>query len=415
MPRAIILVLDSLGLGATPDADKFGDVGANTLGSIAQWCAQNNDQAIREKGALNIPNLLSLGLGKANQLASGNNPVFADWNNEVVGHYSACAEVSTGKDTPSGHWEITGVPVRFDWGYFSDLTNSFPESFIAEFKARCNLENILGNCHSSGTEIINQLGQAHIDSGFPICYTSADSVFQIAAHESHFGLQRLYDICEIARELLNEYNIGRVIARPFVGEVGSFARTGNRKDYTTPPHADTLLDKLVEAGREVHSVGKIADIFAHRGVTHSTKVSGHDGLFDTTIQSLKTASDGSLIFTNFVEFDQSFGHRRDVAGYANALEHFDGRLPEVIDAMKADDLLVLTADHGCDPTWPGSDHTREYVPFLAYQKSFNRGSNEASNKNLNKGIRSSFCDIGQSIADYLSIEPLAEGKSIFSE
>ncbi|TQV76724.1 phosphopentomutase [Aliikangiella marina] len=407
MPRAIILVLDSLGIGAAPDAEKFGDTGSNTLGSIASWCASNTDDAIRSDGALSIPNLMSLGLGEANFVASGIKPDVAKWNEKIVANYAACAEVSTGKDTPSGHWEITGVPVRFDWGYFFDKTNSFPPAFIRAFKQRCGIKDILGNCHSSGTEIINRFGEEHIKTGYPICYTSADSVFQIAAHEVHFGLERLYEICEVARELLNEFNIGRVIARPFVGEAGEFTRTGNRKDYTTPPHEETLLDKLVADGREVHSVGKIADIFAHRGVTHKTKVSGHDSLFDTTIAALNSAKDGSLIFTNFVEFDQSFGHRRDVAGYASALEHFDQRLPEIIDAMKADDLLILTADHGCDPTWHGSDHTREYVPFLAYIP------NQDSAKNY--GVRQSFCDIGQSIADYLEISPLAEGVSIFGE
>jgi len=405
MSRAIILVLDSLGVGATADAHKFGDAGANTLGHIAQWCAQGNQTNARESGSLKIPNLLKLGLGKANQIASGMLLSDLETIEPIEALYGACEEVSTGKDTPSGHWEIAGVPVRFDWGYFPVKSECFPSDFLDALKEKAGLKGILGNCHGSGTDILQQLGQQHIETNFPICYTSADSVFQIAVHEQSFGLEALYALCETARELLNPYNIGRVIARPFVGEPGNFNRTGNRRDYTTPPHADTLLDKLVEAGREVHSIGKIADIFANRGVTHKTKANGHDALFDASIGALKSASDGSLIFTNFVEFDQSFGHRRDIGGYAAALEHFDKRLPEVINRLNKNDLLVLTADHGCDPTWPGTDHTREHVPFLAYRPN--------SKVEINAGVRSSFCDIGQSIAHHLNIDPLEEGENVF--
>jgi phosphopentomutase len=404
--RAIILVLDSLGVGATPDAERFGDQNANTFGHIANWCAQGNLSEERNAGPLRIPNLSSLGLVKVNQLASGVSPTVAPWPGKIISHFAACQELSTGKDTPSGHWEMTGVPVRFDWGYFENKRNSFPEEFIKTFTTKIGVPAILGNCHSSGTEIINQLGVEHMETGLPICYTSADSVFQIAAHEQSFGLERLYQVCEIARELLDKYNIGRVIARPFIGKPGEFIRTGNRKDYTTPPHADTLLDHLVAAGCDVHSVGKIADIFAHRGITYSTKATGHDALFDATLTALDEAKPRSLIFTNFVEFDQSFGHRRNVAGYAAALEHFDRRLIEILDKLRADDLLILTADHGCDPTAPGTDHTREYVPFLAYL-----GKN---NTPVNAGLRDSFCDIGQTVADFLEIEPLTEGKSLFS-
>ncbi len=405
MPRAIILVLDSLGMGATPDAESFGDEGSDTLGHIAKWCALGNVSSERKTGQIEIPNLLKLGLGKANYLCTNKTRAGLVSKEPIIGLYSACKEVSTGKDTPSGHWEITGVPVRFDWGYFLDKENSFPKDLLENLKVNAGLDGILGNCHSSGTVILQSLGQEHIDTQFPICYTSADSVFQIAAHEKHFGLERLYKLCETARELLNDYDIGRVIARPFVGEEGTFKRTGNRKDYTTPPHEETLLDYLVAAGREVHSVGKIADIFAHRGITHKTKANGHDALFDTTIDSMKLASDGSLIFTNFVEFDQSFGHRRNVGGYAAALEHFDQRLPEIMSQMNDDDLLVLTADHGCDPTWEGNDHTREHIPFIAYRPN--------QIKETNAGIRNSFCDIGQSIAKHLKIVPLTEGESVF--
>ncbi|MFT6731891.1 MAG: phosphopentomutase [Polaribacter sp.] len=405
MPRAIILVLDSLGVGATPDAELFGDCGADTLGHIAEWCAQGNECAERSPGVIEIPNLLSLGLGKVNQLCTHISREGLQSQISDRASYAACMEVSTGKDTPSGHWEIAGVPVRFDWGYFLDKENSFPQGLLGELKTKAGINGILGNCHSSGTEILEALGQEHIDTQFPICYTSADSVFQIAAHEKYFGLDKLYEVCEIARELLNLHNIGRVIARPFVGEKGGFTRTGNRKDYTTPPHKETLLDMLVKVGREVHSVGKIADIFAHRGITHKTKANGHDALFDATIDSMEKAKDGSLIFTNFVEFDQSFGHRRNVGGYAAALEHFDQRLPEIMSRMNEDDLLVLTADHGCDPTWEGNDHTREHIPFIAYKPN--------QIKDNNAGIRESFCDIGQSIASHLQIDPLVEGVSIF--
>ncbi len=405
MSRVIILVLDSLGVGATADADRFGDSGANTLGHIASWCAADNQSAERNSGLLRIPNLTRLGLAKANQLGSGMLPTVVGSSQPIIGLYAACEEVSTGKDTPSGHWEMTGVPVRFDWGYFPVKNKCFPEDFLSALKKLSGLDGILGNCHASGTDILEKLGQQHVDTGYPICYTSADSVFQIAAHEEFFGLERLYQVCENARELLNELNIGRVIARPFNGRQGVFKRTENRRDYTTPPHKNTLLDHLVKAGREVHSIGKIADIFANRGVTHKTKANGHDALFEATIDAMKIASDGSLIFTNFVEFDQSFGHRRNVGGYAAALEHFDQRLPEIMQMMEQQDLLVLTADHGCDPTWPGTDHTREHIPFIAYRPSVMQ--------EIDAGVRSSFCDIGQSIAHYLKIPALDEGVSVF--
>ncbi|MGB0495967.1 MAG: phosphopentomutase [Kangiellaceae bacterium] len=405
MPRAIILVLDSLGVGATPDAVSFSDEGSDTLGHIAEWCAKRISCAERRTGALRIPNLLQLGLGEANKMCTEVRREGLYNNTPIIGLYAACKEVSTGKDTPSGHWEIAGVPVRFDWGYFMEKENSFPSELLTELIEKTGISGVLGNCHGSGTEILKQFGQQHLKTGFPICYTSADSVFQIAAHENHFGLQRLYEVCEVARELTNKYNIGRIIARPFIGDVDQFMRTGNRKDYTTPPHKKTLLDKLVDSGREVHSVGKIADIFANRGITHKKKVSGHDALFDATIESMQHAKNGSLIFTNFVEFDQSYGHRRNVGGYAAALEHFDQRLPEIMSQMREDDLLILTADHGCDPTWPGSDHTREHIPFIAYRP------NES--KEVNAGIRESFCDIGQSIATHIEIDPLEEGESVF--
>ncbi|WP_262689584.1 phosphopentomutase [Kordiimonas aestuarii] len=403
MARAFILVLDSFGIGAAPDAEKFGDVGADTLGHIADWCAEGNTAAERPNaGPIKLPNMTRLGLGKAAKLATGREPQGMEYDGEITGLYAACAERSFGKDTPSGHWEMAGAPVEFDWGYFSPQYPSFPEDLLNKLIERCDLPGVLGNKAASGTVILEELGDEHIRTGKPIVYTSADSVFQIAAHEEHFGLERLYEVCAVARELVDDYNIGRVIARPFVGEDGTFERTGNRRDLATPPHKPTLLEKLEDAGREVISVGKIADIFAHKGLTQKVKANGLDGLFEVSLDKLKTAPEGSLTFVNFVDFDQSFGHRRNVAGYANALEYFDERLPEFLSGMQNDDIVILTADHGCDPTWPGSDHTREHVPFVAYGPKLKAGS---------RGVRKSFADIGQSVASHLGIAALDDGEN----
>lgn len=405
MARAFILVLDSFGIGAAPDAEKFGDVGADTFGHIAEWCAAGNTSEDRlQAGPLKIPNMVALGLGKAAELATGKIHPGTAFDGDITGYYAACAERSFGKDTPSGHWEMAGLPVEFDWGYFKPDFPSFPDELIAALIEKTGIPGVLGNKAASGTVIIEELGDEHVETGRPIVYTSADSVFQIAAHEEHFGLERLYSVCEAARELVDDYNIGRVIARPFVGGSGAYERTGNRRDLATPPHAPTLLDMLVAEGREVISVGKIADIFAHSGLTRKVKANGLEGLFDLSLQMQEEARDGSLTFVNFVDFDQLFGHRRNVAGYAAALEYFDERLPEFLTKMRPDDLVVLTADHGCDPTWPGSDHTREFVPFVAYGPSFITGSG---------GRRDSFADIGQTIARHLGINPLAEGQSAF--
>lgn len=403
MARAFILVLDSFGIGAAPDAEKFGDVGADTFGHIAEWCAAGNVADDRPTaGPIRIPNMVALGLGKAAELATGKIHPGTEHSGEITGYYAACAERSFGKDTPSGHWEMAGLPVEFDWGYFQQDFPSFPDKLIENLIAETGIPGVLGNKAASGTVVIEELGDEHVTTGKPIVYTSSDSVFQIAAHEEHFGLERLYEVCEVTRKLVDEYEIGRVIARPFLGRDGDYARTGNRRDYATPPHGDTLLDVMVSAGREVISVGKIADIFAHRGLTKKVKANGLDGLFDLSLECQETAKDGSLTFVNFVDFDQTFGHRRNVAGYANALEYFDQRLPEFLENMQADDLVILTADHGCDPTWPGSDHTREFIPFVAYGPRFQTGSG---------GRRDSFADIGQTIAKHIGIEPLAEGQS----
>ncbi len=397
MSRAIILVLDSFGIGSTADAARFGDAGANTFGSIAR------ERARSEKGPLKLPNLARLGLFHAARDSADEFPAGADPDVEIVGSYGYAEELSSGKDTPSGHWEIAGVPVLFDWGYFTKPTDTFPPELLDTLIERAGLPGVLGNCHSSGTTIIKELGEEHVKTGKPIVYTSADSVFQIAAHEEAFGLERLYELCEIARELVDEYNVGRVIARPFVGDgADSYVRTGNRRDLTTPPHAKTVLDKLVEAGGDVISIGKIADIYAHQGITKKIKATGNAALFDATLAALDDAPDQSIVFTNFVDFDMLYGHRRDVDGYAAALEYFDERLPELLDQMNDDDLLVITADHGCDPTWQGSDHTREHIPVLAYGAGLKPGP---------LGKRKTFADIGQSIARYFDLSPMEYGES----
>jgi phosphopentomutase len=399
--RAIILVLDSLGIGASADADKFGDVGSNTLGSIAR-AAASGAANVGRSGPLQLPNLSRLGLGHACALSSGYFPEGMDPAAPVAA-YGYARELSSGKDTPSGHWEIAGVPVLFDWGYFHDKQNSFPPALLDELVAKAGLPGYLGNCHASGTEILDRLGEEHMASGKPIFYTSADSVFQIACHEETYGLERLYELCRITREALAPYNIGRVIARPFVGSgKGQFSRTGNRKDLAVEPPAPTVLQKLAEAGGEVVSVGKIADIYAHVGITQKYKATGLDELWDTTLAALKTTPGHSIIFTNFVDFDSSYGHRRDVAGYARALEQFDARLPELLAAMGDDDIVILTADHGCDPTWPGSDHTREHIPVLCYGKQVKPGS---------LGERATFADIGQSVASWLGVPAMDYGTS----
>ncbi|MGI9260976.1 MAG: phosphopentomutase, partial [Woeseiaceae bacterium] len=310
MGRAIILVMDSFGIGATDDAARFGDVGANTLGSIA-----------RERAAagkpLKLPNLTRLGLMRAAEESCGDRPAGSGAIDEVIGAYGFAEELSSGKDTPSGHWEIAGVPVLFDWGYFEARDHTFPLPLLDKLIHRAKLPGVLGNCHASGTEIIAELGETHMETGKPIVYTSADSVFQIACHEESFGLDRLYDLCEIARELVDEYNVGRVIARPFIGTNSSdFERTGNRRDLTTPPPSPTLLDHLVASGGEVISVGKIADIYAHQGISRKIKATGNAALFDATLDALADSPDRSIVFTNFVDFDMLYGHRRDVDGYA---------------------------------------------------------------------------------------------------
>lgn len=401
--RAFILVLDSLGIGWAPDADRFGDAGADTLGHIAEACARGEgDRDGLRTGPLNLPCLSSLGLGLAAQLVTGTMP--PGLGSPVLrGRFAAAREVSRGKDTPSGHWELAGVPVTFDWGYFPDTAPAFPKELTDAIIARGGLPGILGDCHASGTEIIARLGAEHMATGKPICYTSADSVFQIAAHEETFGLDRLLRLCELTRELLEGYDIGRVIARPFLGEPGSFTRTANRRDYSLEPPGETLLDRLKAAGREVIAVGKIGDIFAHRGMTKSVKGPDSNALFDLVEAEAASAPDGSLTFANFVEFDSEWGHRRDVAGYAAALERIDARIGAFIPKLRPGDLAVITADHGCDPTWKGTDHTRECVPVLLFGPVVLPGC---------AGMRDTFADVGRTVAEHLGIGPLESGEPI---
>ena len=405
MKRSIILMLDSFGLGAAGDADKFGDVGSDTFGHIAKACAEGLADVGRQ-GPLKLPNLARLGLGHAGFESTGQFAAGFGDNVDVIGAYGHAEELSSGKDTPSGHWEMAGVPVLYEWGYFSDLKNSFPKELTDKILARAGLDGFLGNCHASGTTILEEIGLEHMSTGKPIFYTSADSVFQIACHEETFGLENLYRLCEIAREELEPYNIGRVIARPFIGTgPADFARTGNRHDYAVQPPAPTVLDKLKAAGGEVVSIGKIADIYANCGITQQYKATGLEQLFDATLEQVKRAGDNTIVFTNFVDFDSHYGHRRDIAGYAKALEYFDSRLPELLAILSEDDFLLLTADHGCDPTWKGTEHTREHVPVLAYGAGLKAGS---------LGRRKSFADMGQSIASYFKLEPMEYGESFLN-
>jgi phosphopentomutase len=396
MSRAFIIMLDSFGLGATHDANKYGDTGADTLRHIAAYCVEHNRP-------LHIPNLTRLGLNGAAKVSTGSFVPSLDADVKIEGAYGAAKELSHGKDTQSGHWEMAGVPVLFDWGYFKPDYPSFPDSLINDLIQQAKLPGVLGNTHASGTDIIRDLGEEHQRTGKPIVYTSADSVFQIAAHEETFGLDRLYDICEITRKLVDPYNIGRVIARPFTGTPGNYARTGNRHDYATPPHEPTLLDELVKSGGQVISIGKVADIYANHGITKSVKANGNDALFKAFLEEVKIAPDHSIVFVNLVDFDMLYGHRRDVMGYAKALEDFDKQLPLLEKEMKADDIALITADHGCDPTQPGSDHTREHVPVIFFGPSIKSGS---------IGLRETFADMGQTIAKHLGLPALKYGKSI---
>lgn len=397
MARVIVLLLDSFGIGYADDAAKFGDEGADTLGHINEWCGQNRKDESGKPKYLSLPNMNKLGLGQAAEASRGKKLIFplSENERELSGACGFASSISKGKDTLSGHWEMMGVPVRFDWGYFSAKENSFPVELLTGLVKEGGIPGILGNKHASGTEIIKELGEEHCLTGKPIVYTSADSVLQIAAHEKAFGLERLYALCQVAFKLVQPYHIARVIARPFVGDSPeNYVRTGNRHDYAVPAPEKTLLDKLCESGGQVHAIGKIADIFAHRGISKHYPATGLEALFDATLRAVNEAGDNSLVFTNFVDFDSSYGHRRDVQGYAAGLEYIDKRLPELFPLMKDSDVALITADHGCDPTWIGSDHTREKIPALFFGKQVRPQILPAMK---------TFSDIGQTFAFFLNL------------
>ena len=396
MARAFLIVMDSVGCGGAPDAAAFGDAGANTLGHIARDCAAGRADVGRS-GPLAMPNLDRLGLGAAIRLASG----AATPGLEAVpqGRWGAATEVSKGKDTPSGHWELAGVPVPWDWTYFPDTVPSFPPEITALVCKLAGTDGILGNCHASGVPIIAAHCEEHLRTGWPICYTSADSVFQIAAHEEAFGLERLYKLCADLAPHLHAMRVGRVIARPFTGTPGAFKRTPNRHDYAIAPPSPTLLDWVAHAGRATHAIGKIGDIFSMHGVGALHKGKSDLDLFEHLDRLAVEAEPGSLTFANFVEFDTLYGHPRDVAGYARTLEWFDARAGRFIAALQPGDLAIFAADHGNDPTWVGTEHTRERVPVLCAGV----GHGEI-------GL-CGFTDVGASIATHLGIPAPGPGKS----
>ncbi|HEY6578648.1 MAG TPA: phosphopentomutase [Rhizomicrobium sp.] len=406
MPRAFLIVLDSVGIGAAPDSSRYGDEGSDTVGHVALACAARNaDRAGLREGPLRLPNLARLGLGEACRLAGNRVPPGLESVGAVEGCYACAAEVSAGKDTPSGHWEIAGAPVREHWHYFPRRVPAFSDGLVEDFCRLADLAGILGNCHASGTEIIAALGEEHRRSGKPICYTSADSVFQIAAHEETFGLERLHQICAVARTLLDPLRVGRVIARPFVGDgAKNFTRTSNRRDYTMPPPDGTILSRAEASGCHVVSIGKIGDIFAHASTGISLKARNDEDAMDRLIETAQSARADSLVFANLNDFDTLFGHRRDVPGYAAALEAFDARVPELAARLKHDDLVIITADHGCDPTWRGTDHTREFVPVVAFGPRVSP---------RNAGRRSTFADIGATVAAHLALPGPSVGSGLW--
>ncbi len=396
MTRAFLIVMDSVGCGGAPDAADFGDAGANTLGHIALACAERRADQGRS-GPLHLPNLDALGLGAAIELASGLKA--PGLGAQPKGRWGAATEVSRGKDTPSGHWELAGVPVPWDWTYFPDTVPAFPEDLVALVCNLAGTTGILGNCHASGVPIIAEHCEAHLRTGWPICYTSADSVFQIAAHEEAFGLERLLKLCADLAPHLHAMRVGRVIARPFTGGPGNFQRTANRHDFAMDPPAPTLLDWVKNAGRATHAVGKIGDIFSMKGVGKLWKGKNDLDLFDHLDRLLAEAQPGSLTFANFVEFDSLYGHPRNVAGYARALETFDARVGGFLARLRPGDLAIFTADHGNDPTWRGTEHTRERVPILCAGV----GAGPL-------GLRG-FVDVAASVAAHLGVDAQGPGRS----
>lgn len=401
--RALLIVLDSLGCGGAEDAGRYGDAGADTLGHIAQACAAGDaDISGVRSGPLRMPVLSQLGLGLAAQASTGIWPPGLD-TGAPMALWGYGVERSAGKDTPSGHWELSGTPVPFAFGYFPPTDPAFPPKLVSDIVARGHLPGILGDCHASGIAIIDDLGEEHLATGKPILYTSTDSVLQIAAHEEKFGLQRLYDLCEQVREQVDPLHIGRVIARPFVGaDRSSFKRTPHRRDYSLQPPDGNILDGAAAAGFDICCIGKIGDIFGHRNTGREIKGRDDMDLFDKMLSEWDVMPSRGLMFANFVDLDTDFGHRRNVAGYAAGLERFDARMGELLARLRAGDLVVLTADHGNDPTWSGTDHTREHVPILAFGPGVTGGV---------IGRRETFADVGATIADYLGLMPTKDGTS----
>ncbi len=400
MPRAFLIVIDSVGIGGAPDSGSFfngtvPDTGANTAGHIAQACAAGQANDGRD-GPLAIGTLESLGLGAAIRLASG---LEISLTATPTGAWGAATEVSQGKDTPSGHWELAGVPVPWEWHVFPDREQSLPDDLIGQICEMAGTGGTLCNRHASGTQVIADEGARHLKTGWPICYTSADSVLQIAAHEEAFGLERLLKLCADLAPILHTMKVGRVIARPFVGSVDAgFSRTANRHDYAIAPPGPTLCDWVHAAGQPVHAIGKIGDIFSMRGIDELRK--GRDvALMGHLNDLVDQAGDGALVFANFVEFDSEYGHRRDVAGYARHLEWFNGELSTILPRLRPDDMLIVTADHGNDPTWVGTDHTRERVPVLVH----GIGGREL-------GLIA-FTDVGASVAAWLGVPSQGPGRS----
>ncbi|CEO12733.1 phosphopentomutase [Paraclostridium sordellii] len=386
MSRVIWMVIDSVGIGALPDSEKFGDVNVNTLGNI-----------VKAYKDIQLPNMIKLGLSNIDGIDS------LDSIDNPIGSFGRASEVSKGKDTTTGHWEMTGVLVETP---FKTYKNGFPKEIIDEFERKTN-RKVIGNKPASGTAILDELGEQQMRTGEVIVYTSADSVFQIAAHEEIIPLEELYKMCEIAREIMmGENAVARIIARPFVGKPGAFERTSNRRDYSLSPFEDTVLDTIKKSNLDVIGVGKIEDIFNKQGITEAIHTKDNMDGVDQTINYMKKENKG-LIFTNLVDFDSKYGHRRDVEGYKKALEEFDARIPEIIDNMKDDDILIINADHGNDPTYKGTDHTREYIPVLVYGKNINKG--------YNLGTRKSFADIGATVADILNVDLPKHGESFKSE
>ncbi|KAF0124680.1 MAG: phosphopentomutase, partial [Xanthobacteraceae bacterium] len=386
---------DSVGIGASADAARYGDEGSDTLGHVAAWFAE---RAL----PFALPHLDRLGLGAAALASTGRLPPGLTAEGPFAGRWGHAVETSRGKDTPSGHWEIAGVPVTFDWGYFPQTVPCFPVSLTDALIRAAGLPGILGNRHASGTEIIARLGEEHVRTGKPILYTSADSVLQIAAHEGTFGLDRLYRLCEVARRLCDPLGIGRVIARPFAGSTAAdFVRTGNRRDFAVPPPAPTLLRIAEDAGRGVITVGKIGDIFAHVGTGTVLKAGGNAELCARILEGLARLPDGGLLMANVIDFDSLYGHRRDPEGYGRALMAFDAWLPALVAALRPGDLVVITADHGCDPTFRGTDHTREHVPVLAFGPGLPVGD---------IGRRETFADIAATVARRLDLAWTGAGR-----